>query len=374
MRLIFVFGLLLMSQAGFATPPAKPLPLEKIKLPAGFSISIFAENVENARSLALGSSGIIFVSTRKLGHVYALVDSDGDFRAEKVYKIGSGMNSPNGIAFKDGSLYVAEINRILRFDQIEKNLANPPKPVVVTEQFPKDGHHGWKFIAFGPDNKLYVPVGAPCNICNNEDTKPIYAAIHRINPDGTGLQTVAKGVRNTVGFTWHPVTGQLWFTDNGRDWMGDDIPPCELNVVSKEGEHFGYPFLHGAGIKDPEFGNFVGNRVITPPARSLDAHVAPLGVKFYTGSQFPESYRNNVAFIAEHGSWNRAKKIGYRVMMVKTDGTRGTSYEPFASGWLDDKNDQVWGRPVDLLQLPDGSMLVSDDFANVVYRITHNDR
>jgi glucose/arabinose dehydrogenase len=374
MMSILLLMLLIFNGPGEAVPASSTLPVDRLKLPPGFSVSVFASKVKNARSMALGPKGILFVSTRSEGKVYALVDRNGDNKADVKYTLAENLNMPNGIAYRDGALFVAEVSRVLRYDNIADRLENPPAPVVVYDQFPSDTHHGWKYIAFGPDGKLYVPVGAPCNICNNEDKKPVYAAIHRINPDGTGLETVARGVRNTVGFTWHPGTKKLWFTDNGRDWMGDDLPPCELNVVNTEGEHFGYPFVHGTGIKDKEFGDKAGNRTFTFPARDLGAHTAPLGVKFYTGTQFPAAFRNNVAFIAEHGSWNRSKKSGYRIMMVAVDGSKGTSYEPFISGWLDEAKDAAWGRPVDLLELPDGSILISDDFADAIYRVTYSAR
>jgi glucose/arabinose dehydrogenase len=346
----------------------KKLPLEKIKLPAGFKIEVFAE-VENARSLAISPSGIIYVGNRNGDKVFAIKDSDGDYKADKKWVIASGLNMPNGVAFKDGDLYVAEVSRITKYVAIESKLANPPKPVVVNDQYPTETHHGWKYIAFGPDGKLYVPVGAPCNICEPEGE--IYASITRINSDGSGREVYARGVRNTVGFTWHPITKELWFTDNGRDLMGDDVPPCELNYAPKEDMHFGYPYCHAGIISDPEFGKKRSCNEFVSPARSLGPHVAPLGLKFCTGAMFPEKYRNNI-FIAEHGSWNRSKKIGYKISLVKVENnSKAVSYETFASGWLDNESQKAWGRPVDVLMLPDGSMLVSDDFANVIYRISY---
>jgi glucose/arabinose dehydrogenase len=343
------------------------LPLHTISLPAGFEISIWAEDVNNARSLTRGDKGTIFVSNRQGDKIYALVDLDGDHKADEKYVLAEGLFMPNGVAFRNGDLYVAEVNKIWRFKNIEDNLANPPAPELIFDALPSDRHHGWKYIAFGPDDKLYVPVGAPCNICESE---PIYAAIHRINPDGSGFETVARGVRNTVGFDWHPETGELWFTDNGRDMLGDNTPPCELNRLDQVGQHFGYPYMHGRDISDPEFGNKKTGISYTAPAQELGPHVAPLGMKFYTGEMFPETYQNQI-FIAEHGSWNRTKKIGYRVVLVKHDGKKGTSYEPFAEGWLDEGEQEAWGRPVDVLQLPDGSLLVSDDKANCIYRISY---
>lgn len=349
------------------TEASAKLPLNTIKLPQGFAINIFAE-VEDARSMALSSSGTLFVGNKSGDKVYAVKDVDGDYKADKKWVIASGLNMPNGVAFKNGNLYVAEVSRVSRFKDIESKLNNPGVPEVVFDKFPTETHHGWKYIAFGPDGKLYVPVGAPCNIC--ESKEPIYAAIHRMNDDGTGLELFASGVRNTVGFTWHPETKDIWFTDNGRDMMGDDVPPCELNTASKQGMHFGYPYCHGGMIKDPEFGNKRPCADFIKPVQNLGAHVAALGLKFYTGSAFPTQYSNQV-LIAEHGSWNRTKKSGYKVSLVKLDGGKAISYEPFASGWLDEAAQKAWGRPVDVLMLPDGSILVSDDMAGVIYRITY---
>jgi len=271
---------------------------------------------------------------------------------------------PNGVALRDGALYVAEVHRVLRFDGIESRLENPPPPVVVRE-FPPDRHHGWKFIAFGPDGFLYVPVGAPCNICQPE---PMYAAIHRMRPDGSGFETFARGVRNTVGFDWHPETHELWFTDNGRDMLGDDIPPDELNNAPRAGMDFGFPTCHGRNIPDPEFGRRRPCSATTPPALELGPHVASLGMRFYTGRMFPEKYRKGI-FIAEHGSWNRTHKIGYRVMFVPLENGRPAGYEVFAQGWL--QGESAWGRPVDVLVTPDGALLVSDDESGTVYRISY---
>lgn len=347
----------------------KDLPLDKIKLPKGFKISVFAKGIVDARSMVLSPKGILFVGNRNKDKVYAIVDENQDNVADKVYTIATGLEMPCGVAFKDGSLYVAEVSRILRYDNIEDNLANPPKPVVVYDKFPTDRHHGWKYIAFGPDGKLYVPVGAPCNICEKLE-KPVYSSITRMNPDGSELEVFAHGVRNSVGFTWHPDTQELWFTDNGRDMLGDDVPPCELNRAPKKDMHFGYPYCHGGTIADPEFGSKRACDEFTKPVQNLGPHVAPLGIKFYTGKMFPDTYQKQ-AFIAEHGSWNRSKKIGYRISLVKLDGNKSLGYETFAEGWLDEARQEAWGRPVDVLQLPDGSMLVSDDVANVIYRITY---
>jgi glucose/arabinose dehydrogenase len=350
------------------TPVSTDSLLMAIKLPAGFTISVFAE-VENARSMALSPAGVVYVGNRNEDKVYAVQDTDGDFVADKKWVLDSGLNMPNGVAFKDGNLYVAEVSRILKYEDIESKLDNPGEPSMVYDKFPTETHHGWKYIAFGPDGKLYVPVGAPCNICESEDQT--FAAIHRMNADGTGLELFASGVRNTVGFTWHPQSNELWFTDNGRDLLGDDIPPCELNTATKQGLHFGYPYCHGGTIKDPEFGDKRACDEFMKPALNFGAHVAPLGLKFYTGSMFPVEYQNQL-IVAEHGSWNRSKKSGYKLNLVKLNGNNEvTGYETFASGWLNDETQEVSGRPVDVLQLPDGSLLVSDDHAGKIYRIAY---
>jgi glucose/arabinose dehydrogenase len=294
------------------------------------------------------------------------VDRNGDVQADEVITLARGLNSPNGVAFRDGALYVAEVSRVLRFDDIESRLTSSSQPVVVNDKFPRDGHHGWKFMRFGPDDRLYVPVGAPCNICERHPDR--YAVIMRMRPDGSGLETFARGIRNTVGFDWHPKTQELWFTDNGRDRLGDDIPPDELNHAPRPGMHFGYPYCHGENIPDPEFGTRRQCAEFTPPAQNLGPHVAALGMRFYTGTMFPEPYRQQI-FIAEHGSWNRTTPIGYRVALVRLDNNRAVSYEPFAEGWL--QGSKAWGRPVDVLVMPDGSLLVSDDRADVIYRIRY---
>ncbi|PZR29654.1 MAG: sorbosone dehydrogenase [Azospira oryzae] len=348
------------------TEASADLPLQRIKLPKGFLIKVYAE-VEDARSMALSPSGTLFIGNKGEDKVYAVKDTDGDGVADKKWVLAKGLNMPNGVAFKDGDLYIAEVSKISKIKDVEKNLDNP-KLEVVYDKYPTDAHHGWKYIAFGPDGKLYVPVGAPCNICEPKDP---YASITRINADGTGMEVVQRGVRNTVGFTWHPTTKNIWFTDNGRDMLGDDVPPCELNTATKVGEHFGYPYCHGGTIKDPEFGDKRACSEFVKPAQNLGAHVAPLGLKFYTGKQFPAEYKNQI-ILAEHGSWNRSKKSGYKLSLVKVDAnSKATSYTTFASGWLDEATQKSWGRPVDVLLLPDGSMLVSDDQAGVVYRISY---
>lgn len=348
--------------------PRRPAPFDKLRLPPGFTISYFAKDVPHARSMARGPRGTIFVGTRQTnGSVYALTDADGDGVAEKRRTIATGLNMPNGVAVHDGALYVAEVHRILRFDQIESRLDSPPKPRVIAE-YPKDRHHGWKFIRFGPDGKLYVPVGAPCNVCSRQE--PIYASITRIDPDGKNRTIVARGVRNSVGFDWHPTTKHLWFTDNGRDHLGDNSPPCELNHLKREGQHFGFPFCHGTAIRDPEFGHIKSCTELTPAAQELGPHVAPLGMRFYTGRSFPRAYHHQI-FIAEHGSWNRSTPIGYRVSLVQL-GARGEPirYDTFADGWLQPDGKRL-GRPVDVMVMPDGALLVSDDYSGAIYRIQH---
>ena len=335
-------------------PPTTEGPLTAIRLPTGFSIEVYAE-VPNARSMALSDSGVLFVGTRDSDKVYAVVDGT-------VKVVASGLTTPNGVALRNGSLYVAEVNRILRFKEIEQRLESASY-TVVSDAFPRDTHHGWKFIRFGPDGKLYVPIGAPCNVCLEEG----YATIMRMNPDGTALEEYAAGVRNTVGFDWHPDTGDLWFTDNGRDWLGDDLPPDELNHAPLQGLHFGFPYCHGGTVQDPEFRSR-SCAEFEQPALQLGPHVAALGMRFYTGEQFPERYRHGI-FIAEHGSWNRKEPIGYRVTFVKLEGNVPSSYEVFAEGWL--QGSFSWGRPVDVEVMQDGSLLISDDKAGKIYRVVY---
>jgi glucose/arabinose dehydrogenase len=346
--------------------PSAAAELSEIALPPGFRIAVYAGDVPGARQMAVGPAGVVFVGSRSEGKVYAVVDRDGDNRADQVHVLASGLNSPSGVAFRDGALYVGAVNRILRFRDVARDLARPPKPEVVSDAYPSDPHHGWKFIAFGPDGRLYVPVGAPCNICTPPG--PLYATITSLDLAGGRPEVVARGVRNSVGFDFDPTTGALWFTDNGRDWLGDDQPPDELNHLTKTGEHFGFPFCHGNGIRDPEHNAGRPCGEFTAPARELGPHVAAIGMRFYTGRMFPEKYRGGI-FIAEHGSWNRSTPIGYRVSFVKIESGRATAYEPFASGWL--KGSTASGRPADVLVMPDGALLVSDDKAGRIYRITY---
>lgn len=345
--------------------PGRPDP-DRLRLPEGFTVAVYGE-VAGARSLALGELGTVFVSTRRAGKVYALVDRDGDDVAETVHVLASGLDNPNGVAFRDGALYVAEISRILRYDDIESRLADPPPPIVVLEGLPTESHHGWKFIRFGPDGWLYVPVGAPCNICLPDDER--FTTILRMQPDGSELEIYASGVRNSVGFDWHPETDVLWFSDNGRDYLGDDQPPDEVNRAPVPGLHFGYPFCHGGVISDPEYGAQHDCAEFTPPALALAAHVAPLGMRFYQGTMFPPEYRHRL-FIAQHGSWNRTVPDGYRVIAVTVVDGVAVASETFMDGWLE--RERAWGRPVDVEVMPDGALLVSDDRAGLVYRVTYD--
>jgi glucose/arabinose dehydrogenase len=360
-----IFVIVVLFMAGSCT--SHGLELDKVRLPPGFTIGIYAATVPGARSLALGSDGTVYVGSRDEGKVYALPNRNKGKTADAVITIASGLNMPNGVAFRNGSLYVAEVSRILRYDNIESQLKNPPKPVVVSDSFPKDEHHGWKFIRFGPDGLLYIPVGAPCNICEKKD--PRYSSILRMKPDGSNLEIFAHGVRNTVGFDWDPRTKDLWFSDNGRDWLGENLPPDELNHAPRKGMDFGFPYCYGDNIPDPQFADKGKCTAAVPPAQKLGAHVAALGIRFYTGNMFPQQYRNQI-FIAEHGSWNRKVPNGYRISLVRLENNRPIRYEVFAEGWLQGKR-RVWGRPVDLLVMADGALLVSDDKAGIVYRISY---
>lgn len=342
-----------------------PSSLDKIKLPPGFKIEVYANNVPNARQMALGDKGTLFVGSRDAGKVYAIVDDPQNKSQKKVLTIAKGLNLPVGVAFKNGALYVSTVEKILRFDDIENQLYHPPKAAIVNATFPTETHHGWKFIAFGPDGWLYVPVGMPCNACLLKD--PRFGTIMRMKPDGSDLEIFARGIRNSVGFDWDPKTKDLWFTDNGKDMMGNDIPPDELNHAPQKGMDFGFPFCHGKNIMDPEFGKPNYCEQLTPAAVELGPHVAALGMRFYTGTMFPKQYQGNI-FIAEHGSWNRDTPIGYRITMV--DPTKGQdSYQVFAQGWL--QNGKAWGRPADVLVMKDGSLMVSDDAGDAIYRISY---
>jgi glucose/arabinose dehydrogenase len=353
--------------APVAPPPiaaaVEKLPTAKLKVPAGFNIEVYAAGMANARSLAEGDKGTVFVGSRLVGNVYAIANKDGK-RSVKV--LASGLYRPNGVAFRNGTLYIAELSKVSKIDKVEDSLDGPSKLTMIYDNLPKDEAHGWKFIAIGPDNKLYVPVGQPGNNVLHDDA---HGQIRRMNLDGSGVEVVARGVRNTVGFDWNPETKQLYFTDNGRDWMSEDVPQDELNRVTKVGEHFGAPYCLQGNISDPEFGWGHSCSEFTPPVGLMGPHSASLGMRFYTGSMFPKSYKNAI-IVARHGSWNRSKKVGGDVVVVKLnkDGTV-KSMEPLITGFLEDN--KYIGRPVDVLQMKDGSLLVSDDWNGAVYRVTY---
>lgn len=345
-----------------AAAPDK-LPLAKLKVPAGFNVEVYAAGMANARSLAQSDKGTVFVGSRLVDKVYAIVKKDGK-RQAKV--IASGLYRPNGVAFKDGTLYIAELSKVSRIEKIDDVIDNPPKPVVIYDNLPKDEAHGWKFIAIGPDNKLYVPVGQPGNNVLHDDA---HGQIRRINLDGSGAEVYAVGVRNTVGFDWNPETKNLYFTDNGRDWLSETVPEDELNRVTKAGEDFGAPFCYQGNIIDQELGWGKSCSDYTPPVGLMGPHTAALGMRFYTGSMFPKAYKNAI-FVARHGSWNKSKKQGGDVAVVKLDKDgKVKSVEPFLTGFLEDN--KYVGRPVDVMQLKDGSLLVSDDWNGAVYRISY---
>ena len=346
--------------------PAGAGDVSRIRVPAGFSTALFADSLPNARSLALGARGTVFVGVRDGEVVYALTDPDGDGRADSTYRLGGGFDAPNGVAFQDGALYVADLGNLWRFDSIEGRLAAPGAAVLVSDALPREGWHGLRFIAFGPDGFLYMGSGAPCNVCLPDDER--LGTILRMRPDGGDVTVFARGVRNSVGFDWRPGTAELWFTDNGRDQLGPDAPPDELNRAMAPGGHYGFPFCHGGDVPDPEFAGRACTE-FTPPVARLGAHVASLGMRFYTGSRFPPRYHGRI-FIAEHGSWNRLLPVGYRITTVCVE-DGAPRYEVFADGWLSRVRRSAWGRPVDVLMTPDGALLVSDDRAGAVYRISY---
>ena len=352
--------LLIFLLAASGTCAAAPR-LDDIKLPPGFRISIYAEGMERPRSLALGERGTLFVGSTS-SNVYAIPAGGG-----KPIVIARRLDAPHGVAVRGGALYVAEVGRIQRYDGIEDRLQNPPHPVVVADDLPSERHHGLKPIRFGPDGQLYIGIGAPCNVCPR---KGEFGTISRLDVSRAGAERAifANGVRNSVGFDWDPSTKELWFTDNGRDLLGNDVPSDELNHAPKAGMDFGFPYCHAGDVPDPEFGKQRSCKEFTPPAQKLGPHVASLGMRFYTGTKFPAEYRGAI-FIAEHGSWNRDTKIGYRVTVVKLKDGRAASYQPFAQGWL--QGNDAWGRPVDVIVAPDGALLVSDDRAGIVYRIDY---
>ena len=365
LRRMLLAGLAAAASACSAAP--EPPDLSRIQLPPGFSIGVYAAQVPGARQLTLGDDGTVYVGTQDEGKVYALRDTDHDGRAETVRTVASGLNEPNGVAWLAGDLYMAEISRISKIGNIKAHLDVPAKPQAIYDGYPSDKHHGWKYLRAGPDGKLYTAVGAPCNVCKPE--QEIYGTLTRLDPDGKNFEIYARGLRNSVGFDWHPVTRELWLTDNGRDWLGNDAPPDELNHATKAGLHFGFPHCFGKDLSDPEFGKEAACSQFTPPAWQFPAHVAALGLRFYTGVEFPLGYRQQL-FVAQHGSWNRSPPQGYRVVLIRFQDGKPISEEPFAEGWLR-PDGQVTGRPVDVLEMPDGALLVSDDLAGAVYRIAY---
>jgi glucose/arabinose dehydrogenase len=342
---------------------ADKLPVDKLKAPKGLKVEVYASGMPNARSLALGDKGIVFVGSRLQDKVYAIIDKGGGKREVKI--IASGLYRPNGVAFKNGTLYIMELSQLSKIDNIEDKLDNPPKPTVILDGLPKDEAHGWKYIAIGPDNKLYFEIGQPCNNCLPPEG---YATMRRVNLDGTGMETIAQGIRNTVGFDWHPTSKELYFTDNSRDWMSEDLPNDELNRMTKVGQHFGSPFCYQGNLPDQEFGWGRKCEEFTPPIALLGPHTAALGMKFYTGNSFPAKYKNQI-LVARHGSWNKTNKLGGDVVLVniKKDGSAG-AIEPFLTGFLE--NNSYVGRPVDVMLMKDGSVLVSDDWNGAVWRVS----
>ena len=341
---------------------ADKLPVDKLKVPKGFKVEVYASGMPNARSLALGDKGTVFVGSRLQDKVYAIVDKGGK---REVKIIASGLYRPNGVAFKNGTLYIMELSQLSKIDNIEDNLDNPPKPTVILDGLPKDEAHGWKYIAIGPDNKLYFEIGQPCNNCLPPEG---YATMRRVNLDGSGMETIAQGIRNTVGFDWHPTSKELYFTDNSRDWMSEDLPNDELNRMTKVGQHFGSPFCYQGNLPDQEFGWGRKCEEFTPPIALMGPHTAALGMKFYTGNSFPAKYKNQI-LVARHGSWNKTNKLGGDVVLVniKKDGSAGP-IEPFLTGFLE--NNSYVGRPVDVMVMKDGSVLVSDDWNGAVWRVS----
>jgi len=356
------------------TPPIATaqdkLPLDKIKLPAGFKAEVWSTGHPGARTMVLGDKGTLFMGTRLIGRVYAIINKDGKREAKVLLQ---GLTQPNGLAFKDGALYVFAINKVYRYDNIEDKLDNPPQPVELTEKYnlPDTIHHNWKYVAFGPDGKMYVQVGANCNIC--EINPGIHGQIRRYDADGSNMEIVARGVRNTVGFDWHPQTKELWFTDNGRDWAGNEGPSDELNRIAKgqEGANYGFPYCHANGVADPDVKKPNPCAGVTMPAALTGPHAGTLGIKFYTGDMFPASYKN-VAFIARRGSWNREKKFGYDVAIARTAANGSAKIEPFMTGLLDEGKNEFYGRPTYVLPMPDGSLLVSDEQNGATYRISYD--
>ena len=359
------FALFLLAACGNAASTEENLA--RIKLPPGFAISIYAEGLAGPRQLALGDQGTVFAGSNKAGTVYAVVDGDSNYLADGTYVVASGLQLSAGVEFRFGSLYVGALDQILRYDDIESSLDQPPPPEVITSTLPDRTHHGKRYLRFGPDDFLYFGVGAPCNVC----LEPGFGQIRRMYADGSGEEVFVSGVRNSVGIVFNPADGSMWFTDNGRDMLGDDIPSDELNHVTQAGQDFGFPYCHQGDLLDPQFGEGKSCADYTPPAVMMGPHVAALGLAFNNGDMFPAEYRGAL-FIARHGSWNRSEKIGYDLAVVRFDAEgQPLEAEVFASGWL--QGQSAWGRPADVMQLPDGSLLVSDDAADVIYRISYSD-
>ena len=347
-----------------ATPVAD-IPVASFKLPPGFKAEVWASGMPGARAMARGDDGKIYIGTRGIGRVYEVTDG-GAQRTNRV--VVDKLVQPAGVAFKNGALYVMAIDKMLRFDGIEKNPGVAPVDMTAAFKLPPEQHHNWKYIAFGPDNKLYVPFGTPCNICVPGAE---YAQIRRYNADGSGMEVIARGVRNSVGFDWHPVTKELWFTDHGRDWMGDDTPDDELNRISGTGQHFGFPYCHANGVADKDLKIDKPCDGTTLPVLTMGPHTAVMGAHFYTGSMFPAEYKN-LLFVARKGSWNRTKKLGYDVVTVRADADgKNAAMTPFMTGFLDSSNDSFSGRPTYFMQLPDGSLLLTDEQLGAIYRISY---
>lgn len=367
-KIILLLILIVSASNSWALPADHINRLKQLKLLPGFRISIFADNLPNARSMALGDNGVVYIATANKGKVYALQDKDNDGYAETQHILAQGLNFPNGLAYRNGNLYVGEISRITRYDGISGRLANPPIPKIIYDKLPSDRYHGLKYLRFGPDDKLYTAVGAPCNICN--PIKPIFTSLVRMNANGTNFEILARGIRNTVGIDFNPVNNNLYFTDNGRDNMGDDTPQEEFNRWSgKIGEHFGYPYCHAGNVLDNFFGTGKSCGDYTSPVWRFRAHNAPLGLRFYRGGQFPAKYKNN-AFVAMHGSWDRTIPDGYRVVMVRQTSGKFTSASDFVKGWLTPLG-KIIGRPVDIIEYKDGTMLISDNWNGAIYRVRY---
>jgi len=372
-RLVYslIFGLFSIStaQTGWAED------VSNLQLPSGFSIEQLNFEVANARQMALTDQGTLIVGTRRKGKVYAVINAL-TAEAPPVIELLKGLDMPSGVAVHQGDLYVAALNKVIKISQIDKVLTSsaPAQKAAaslqtITESLPDKGHHGWKYIKFGPDDQLYVPVGAPCNICLSDD--PRFASLLRMNPNTGATSIWAHGIRNTVGFAWHPRSQDLWFSDNGRDMLGDDVPPEEINRIDKAGQHFGYPFVHAGAISDPKFGDHPERKQwqFSPPEIEIQAHSAALGMTFYNHTQFPQAY-HQALFVAEHGSWNRSKKVGYQVSVALQDADGHFTYQPFVTGWL--VRERAWGRPNDVLVTANGDLLISDDKRGAIYRVRYS--